>query len=224
MFSSINIKIFLDNTGTAVLAHINEEYKLDVICQADLTHIFKRQFPLVLITSDHLFESTTNWLNIVWNLPNTQRVSLDLPDLKTNLHNALTAAQWNLSRSLNEPVSIQSTSYDRPNRFLGHLPERMIAYRNPLQVSHSYRQFINDSLRIETDQKLADIYYKYFRIHSQNTVSINLCEQAYKENDMYYLTRAYKHPALFNKTVNHHLASNVLYFFEPKLYETVDYQ
>jgi hypothetical protein len=222
-FSSINIKTYLDNTSMAVVAIINRAYELSEICQADMIHTFKRQFPLIFVISEDDFKPTANWLSLVWNAPNTQKFLLNSPDFK-NLRNTKTYARWNLSRNLNTSKLIQSSIVERSNRFLGNYHEWTVAYSNPAQVSQNYRQFIDDPFRIDTDIKLQDFYDNYIRSYFQNSKLISLFKTAAHKNDIIKFVKGYTKYGEFSTTLNHHLADNVLFYFEPILYDIVDYQ
>jgi hypothetical protein len=115
-FSSRNIKTCLDDTNKTVIAIINKSYEIGKTCQADIIHIFKRQFPLVLLVTDQDFKPKTDWLNLVWNAPNTQKVFLNSPNFEENLRNALENAQWNLSPNLKMSNIIQANIMNRSNR------------------------------------------------------------------------------------------------------------
>jgi hypothetical protein len=223
-FSSSNIKICLDNTSTAVIAIINTTYELSTTCQADMTHIFKRQFPLVLVISDHEFKPSTNWLTIVWEASGTQKIFFNCLNFEDNLHSALTDSQWNLSPNLNVADTIQSTTDERSKRFLGDLHEWTIAYSNPAQVSHNYRELINDPLRIDTDTKLQDIYYHYIRVYFENSEVMSLFKEGAHLNNIDSFIRGYTHTSQFSRTLNRHLATNVLHYFDSTLHHDVDYQ
>jgi hypothetical protein len=223
-FSSPDIKICLDNTSTAVIAIINTTYELSITCQADMTHIFKRQFPLVLVISEHEFKPSTNWLTIVWEASGTQKVVLNCPNFEDNLRNALMDSQWNLSQNLNVPDAIQSTINERSKRFLGDLHEWTVAYSNPAQVSHNYRQLINDPLRIDTDTKLQDIYYHYIRMYFEDSKVMSLFKEGAHLNNIHRFIEGYTHTSQFSRTLNRHLATNVLHYFDSTLHDDVDYQ
>jgi hypothetical protein len=120
---------------------------------------------------------------------------------------------------------IQSTTDQRSNRFLGDLQEWTVAYRNPARISHYYRQLINDPLRIATDIKLQNIYYNYIRRDfDENSDMMRLFEKGTNENDMHGFIRAYTQTNGFSTSLNRDLAAYVLFYFESKLYDTVDYQ
>lgn len=237
-FSSPSIKIYLDNTSTAAVALINRTYELNEICQADMIHIFKRQFPLVLVISEKDFKPSTCWLSIVYHAPTTQQVFLNSPDFKGNLRNALTDAQWNLSpdlnaltnaqwnlsSDLNAPKIIRYTRIVTKDRFLGNVHEWTVAYSNPAQVSQNYRQLINDPLRIPTDTKLQDIYYNYICIYFENLHAMELFKEGADKNDIRNFIRGYTKSGQFSSTLNSQLATNVLYYFGSALDETVDYR
>ncbi|CAF3832338.1 unnamed protein product [Rotaria sp. Silwood1] len=118
----------------------------------------------------------------------------------------------------------QSKIDERSKRFLGDVLEWTVAYSNPAQVSHIYRQRINDPLRIPNDRKLKNIYYNYIHIYFENSDVMSLFERGAHENDMYHFIRAYTRSNSFNTTLNYHLAANVLFYFEFILYDTIDYQ
>lgn len=223
-FSSTNIKICLDNTSSAAIAIINRTYELSTICQADMIHIFKRQFPLILIISDRNFQPKSDWLTIVWHAPSTQKVFLKCSDFEENLRNALTDTQWNLSPKLNTSKPIQSTKDERSKRFLGDHHEWTVAYNNPAQVSQHYRQLISDPLQIATDTKLQNIYYNYIRIYFENSEVISLFEEAAMSNYILDFIRGYTVTKSFTEILNSHLAANILFYFESTLYNNVDYQ
>jgi len=189
-----------------------------------MIHIFKRQCPLVLVISDRNFKPNTDWLTIVWQASNTQKVFLEFPDFKENLRNALTDAQWNLSPNLNISKTIQSTEDERSKRLLGDHHEWTVAYNNPVQVSQNYRQLITDPLQIATDTKLKNIYYNYIRIYTDDSKVMNLFEKGAMENDIHAFIRAYTVTKSFTETLNRHLAANILFYFESRLYDNVDYQ
>jgi hypothetical protein len=223
-FSSTNIKICLDNTSTAVIAIIDTIYELSETCQADMIHIFKRQFPLVLIITDTDFKPSTNWFTIVWHASNTQKVFLDFIDFEEKLRNAITDAQWNLSPTENKSETRKLISDKRSKRFLGDVHEWIIAYSNPAQISHHYRQLINDPLRIATNSKLQDIYYNYVRTYFENCDVMSLFKKGVGMNDVRNFVKAYTQTGPFSATLNRHLAANILFYFEPTLHDNVDYQ
>ena len=223
--STTNIKTSLDNTGTAVIAIIDKEYELNEICQADLIYTFKQQLPLVLLISDREFTPQKNWLTVVWNAFNTQKVFLDAPEFEENIRNALSCAQWNLSESLETSEASQSGSDERFNRFIGDFHQWTVAYHNPAQVSQNYRELIRDPLRMTTDKKLQDFYFKYARVYfSEDSSLIQLFQEGATGNDIRHFVQAYTTNGPFYTTLNRHLAANVLFYFDSTLYDTVDYQ
>lgn len=224
-FSSRHIKICLDNTSKTVIALINRAYEFSSTCQADLVHIFKRQFPLILVITDKDFLPSTNWLTIVWNAPTTQKVlSHSSPEFEEDLRNANTNTQWNLSFNRTISQTILPTFNDRSKRFLGHSHEWNIVCSNSARVSESYRQLITDPLRITTNIKLCDIYYKYIRVYFKYSDVMTLFEKAANENNMRWCLEAYTKSQEFSETLNHHLAANILFYFGSTINESVDYQ
>ncbi len=93
-----------------------------------------------------------------------------------------------------------------------------------MQVSQNYRQLINDPLQIATDTKLKNIYYNYIRIYTDDSKVMNLFEKGAMENDIHAFIRAYTVTKSFTETLNRHLAANILFYFESRLYDNVDYQ
>jgi hypothetical protein len=223
-FSWSDIKICLDNTNTAVIAIINKAYEVDAFSQAEMTCIFKRQFPLILVIAEQNFEPKTGWLNMIWQAFTTQKIFLNSPNFEDNLRNALTDSQWHLSSNRNIPNTIGSTADHRSKHFLGDLHEWTVVYSNPAQVSYNYRQLINDPFRIATDTKLQDIYYYYIRMYFENSDVMYLFEKGVIENDVHPFIQAYTHPGSFSTTLNRHLAANILYYFNSTLQVGVDYQ
>jgi hypothetical protein len=221
---STNIKLCLDNTSTAVIAIINNAYELSTTCEADIIHTFKRQFPLVLVISDLDFKPCSNWLNLIWHAPKTQKVYLNIPNFEENLRTAIANAQWNLSPNLSISKITLSTTRNRSSRFLGNLQEWTTAYRNPARVCHNYRQLINDPFRSATDIKLQDIYRNYIRTYFENTDMMNLFEKGVNRNDMCEFIRGYTYTDSFSTIFSHHLAVNIFFYFGPRLHGNVDYQ
>jgi hypothetical protein len=223
-YSATNTQFCLDNTSAAVIAIINKVYESSEAFQADMTYIFKRQFPLVLVLRNNDFKPSTNWLTIVWNAWNTQKVFLHLPNFEESLRNAIADAQWNLSPHLYITKITESATNDRSQDFIGDLYEVVVTDNKAARVSQTYRQLINDPFRIETDTKLRDIYFKYIRTYFEKSDVTDLFEIGARENDIHYFIQAYTQTSAFNTTLNRHLADNVLYYFKSTLHDTVDYQ
>lgn len=176
--SPTTITVALHNTSTAIIAIIHKENELNEICQADLIYKFKQQLPLVLVISGHEFTRQKNWHTVIWNAFNTQKILLDTPPFDENIRNALACAPWNLSESLETSDISRSGSDQRSIRFIGNLHEWTVAFRNSAQVSQNYREIISDSLRMATDTKLQDFYFKYARVYfSKDSSLMWLCRK-----------------------------------------------
>ena len=222
--SPTSTKSGLDNTSMAVIAVIDKEYESDTVCKTDMIDIFKRQFPLVLVVSNNYFEPITDWLTIVWNSLNTQVVFLEYPDFEENLCSAITHAQSNFSPNLDTFKTMQPTIDNRTMPFSNDGYEWIVTCENPIQLCQEYRQLINDPRRIVTGTKLVDIYFKYICIYFENSTVMDLIEEGAYKNDISSFILAYTRSGEFSRILNRHLAANVQYYFESKLYDTVDYQ
>lgn len=226
-FSSANIKTCLDNTSEAVIAIINQAYEIGKTSQADITHIFKRQFPLVIVVPKLDFEPSTSPIDVIWRASTIPKVFLDSPAFEGNLRQAITNARWNLSSSPNPSKLAFPTTAECQNRFLGGVHEWTIAYSSPAQVCQNFRQFIIDPLRITADTKLQYFYDNYVQKYFSDPALLNLFEKGVKENDICPFLQAYTCPKTnvsFSETLNRHLSANVLFYFEPMLSDTIDYQ
>ena len=162
------------NTNKSVIAILNKSYEIGKTCQADLIHIFKRQFPLVLVIVEKQFKPSTDWLKLIWNAPKTQKVFLNLPNFQENLLHAIEDAQWNLSANLKISEIVEINPMNRFNRFSDDLYESIITSNDP---SETYREFINDPFRILTNIKLGDFFYHYIRMYFENSNLKSLFEK-----------------------------------------------
>lgn len=220
----INIKTCLDYTKTAVIVVLSETYELHRIFQDEITHIFKRQIPLVVVKNDKNFHPNSSWLNLICNAASTQLISYNSADFKEKLSEAIASTQWDLPSNKMTIDITTSTENTRRQRFLGHVQEWNVSFRDPALVSHNYRKFISDPIRFESNVKLRDFFYHYGRVYFKKADIHNLLNKAMKENDVRYFVQAYTSSTEFNKILNQHLAMNVLYYFGPNLDENIDYR
>ncbi|CAF0971591.1 unnamed protein product [Rotaria sordida] len=146
---------------------------------------------------------------------------------RTRLEREISNLQWRPRRvKIPEEDRLEIfTTNDRNKRFLSDdVHEWTVAYNNPAQVSHNYRQLINDPLRIPTDTKLQGIYYNYIRIYFKGSDVMKLFKEGAYENDMRQFIRAYTKSGHFSSTLNRQLAINILYYFGSTLDKTIDYR
>ena len=222
--STEHIKILLNRITVAAIAIINDTYESNESCEVDITYIFKRQFTLVFLICNRQFKPSTNWLNIVWRAPSTQKVYLDSTDFEQDLRDATLNAQWNLVDNSLIPKRTNSISHSTSEHSLGDFHQWNIIPEDSTLFKHNYREHLADLSRIEDDTKLKSSYYNYVRLHSTNPEILELSKRSATENDMYYLIQAYTVPTKFSETLNHHLSANILFFFESSLKDSVNYQ
>lgn len=222
--STEQIKIVLNRISIAAIAIINDAYELNESCEADITYIFKRQFTLVFLVCDRQFKPNTNWLNIVWRAPSTQKVYLDSTDFGQNLRDATENAQWNLVDNSFIPKRTDSTSHSKSEHSLGDFHQWNIIPEDSTPFEYNYRQHLVGPIRIDDNTKLESVYYTYARVHSRDLEIQELSKRSVNENDMHYLIEAYTVPTKFSETLNHHLSANILFFFESSLKDFVNYQ
>lgn len=224
--SQEKIRHYLDGIQEAVITLLDGSYVSDSKCLNELVYIFKTQLPLILIIdgSDELIRTRPQCLDIILNASTTKIIRSQSSDFSEKLRAAIIITEQYGSPSELHHLDMRKPEQNQSKRFIGDILEWTKPFRNPVEVGDSYRRSIRDPLRLKSDVKLRDFYYRYARCHISHSEVIKWIGKGMNENNVEHFIQAYTTSSGFSTILNQHLASHVLKYFDSKLYEEVDYR